>query len=64
MKVENPINSMVAGGSIKNSVNGNNNNYKKEDIIKEAQKKSFWTSLITGVIASLLASFLYNYLFN
>lgn len=63
MNTKNITNSMVAGGSIENSVNGNNNSYKKEEIIKEARKTSFWTSLATGIIASLLASFLYNYLF-
>ncbi len=53
---------MIAGGSINDSVNGNNNDYDKT--IKQVQKTSFWISLVTGIISSLIASIVYNWLCN
>lgn len=55
-------NSMIAGGSIKDSVNGNNNDYDKT--IKQVRTTSFWISLFTGIASSLIASILYNWLCN
>lgn len=62
MNIKNINQSMIAGGSINDSVNGNNNYYDKT--IKQVQKTSFWISLVTGIISSLIASIVYNWLCN
>ncbi len=62
MNIKNVNQSMIAGGSINDSVNGNNNDYDKT--IKQVQKTSFWISLVTGIISSLIASIVYNWLCN
>ena len=62
MNIKNFNQSMIAGGSINDSVNGNNNDYDKT--IKQVQKTSFWISLVTGIISSLIASIVYNWLCN
>ena len=62
MNIKNVNQSMISGGSINDSGNGNNNDYDKT--IKQVQKTSFWISLVTGIISSLIASIVYNWLCN
>lgn len=65
MKTNNSFNgSIIAGGNVTRSNNGNHNSYKDTNVvIKQVRKEAIIISFVVGFLSSILASYLYEILF-